>query len=355
MKFDAKKTIAALAMSATLFAMPVSALAVTVDSTGNLLTKSWTQMPAELHKVTSQDFTLTYTGVTDTVGTIAGSVTYNGNALAVNGTVPVTLAAAAGTTAPAGTVSFASAFANVDFATPGVYSFTLTENPTTNKNYSYNTANASYVVKVQVVYDDPVAKTVKVQGITVSDPSDNKQDENGGTFVNTAVDNAVLSLTKKVDGNQADTAKEFSFTVTLTGLEPNATYSYTNGGETTTFTADANGSATVSIDLHHDENVTINNLPDGATYTIKEGSVDITADMKETEGADGYKVTATGFDGNLANGETDTVTVTNTKTATTITGLAVTFLPYIGGLAAAGAGVGALVISRRHKKDADNF
>ena len=67
-----------------------------------------------------------------------------------------------------------------------------------------------------------------------------------------------------------DKSTEYAFTVVLTGLYPNAEYSYTIGSETTDFAADANGSQTLTVMLKHNSSVKFNNLPIGAIYNVSE-------------------------------------------------------------------------------------
>ncbi|MGI6590306.1 MAG: Spy0128 family protein [Eggerthellaceae bacterium] len=98
-----------------------------------------------------------------------------------------------------------------------------------------------------------------------------------GTYDTNTTTNTVetgnLSITKTVqadDGYTADPTKEFTFTVTLTDKNGQALtedYSYTKS-DNTTGTIKSGG----TITLKSGETATINDLPDGATWTVTEAS-----------------------------------------------------------------------------------
>lgn len=117
-------------------------------------------------------------------------------------------------------------------------------------------------------------------------------------------------ITNNVTGNLGDITKRFEMTVTLTGLEPGATYttdipaayktdknltseeadivSATTGTVNTqakTFTSDSNGNAEFLIKLRDDEVFVMNALPTGATYKVEEHASDHIAS---------YGITSTG-------------------------------------------------------------
>ncbi len=93
-----------------------------------------------------------------------------------------------------------------------------------------------------------------------------------------------LTISKTVTGAQAtdaDRGRDFAFTITLldkTGAPLQGSYTYTGGtvagveGVTApgggTLTLDANGQATIT--LTHGQSITIQNIPDGATYQVRE-------------------------------------------------------------------------------------
>ena len=78
-----------------------------------------------------------------------------------------------------------------------------------------------------------------------------------------------IILVKKVTGDLGDRSKQFEFTVTFTGLEPDAEYDMGRP-----FTADENGKASLQVKLRDDEKVTFHGIPDGASYQVSEAASD---------------------------------------------------------------------------------
>ena len=94
-----------------------------------------------------------------------------------------------------------------------------------------------------------------------------------------------LTVTKKVDGNDADSNKEFTFTVTLSDTTISGTYGQMKF---------INGAA--SFTLKDGESKTASDLPNGVTYTVTE------ADYS----TDGYSASKTGDTGSIVgNAEAD--------------------------------------------------
>lgn len=373
MRFEPKKTIAAIAAAAAIAAVPAApALAVGVVSAattpsapGNavVVSKTWSQMPSRVHPVSELSYTLTYQGVEFPVGEGTGQVTYGGNALAKGDAVTFTQKAQAGRTAPTGAVLASDAFAGVDFSGPGLYFFDLAESPATETSlYSYNEENATYRVIVQVTWvthggvadvdGTPVVDDIRIQ------KAGSEAKVSQGAFVNGAKDNASLVLSKEVTGNQGDTSSSFGLTVSFTGLQPGAEYPYAvEGGDGGTFTADQNGAASVSVTLGHGGTATFSDLNDGAAYTVQESgaSAAFTQDQSGVSVDNGYVASITGNDGSLANNATDTVTVTNDRSSVPITGIPASGIPVAGGLVLAVAGGVALVVSHRRRSAGDDF
>ncbi len=99
-----------------------------------------------------------------------------------------------------------------------------------------------------------------------------------------------LTVSKTVRGNAGDTAKEFTFTVTLSDKTISGAYgdmTFTNGVST--------------FKLKHGERKTATGLPTGITYTVT-----------ETDN-EGYTVTKTGDTGTISDGVTAEAAFTNTK------------------------------------------
>ena len=115
-------------------------------------------------------------------------------------------------------------------------------------------------------------------------------------FVNNRNDGSKggLTVTKTVTGNSGDTAKDFTFTVTLDDTTVNGVY-----GDMT-FT---NGIATFT--LRHGQSATANGLPAGVAYTVTESD------------NDGYAVSATGDTGMIPANDTAVAAFTNNRDGNT--------------------------------------
>lgn len=375
MKIDPKRQLVALVMSTALVAGPVTpALAATfappsaggVSPANNpVISKTWDPALQSSHALSNVTFAVsaaTYTAPGNSTTSPSTGVVTDSSGNPFTGKT-VTMDAVAGNT-DWGTKTAQEVFGDLNFSRPGTYDFVVTENGTDNKLVDYNVNNSSYVVRVTTVWADESRTGVNVIGVTVhEDDSGNAGNKiadpnnRGGMFVNRALDNASLTVAKRVAGNQADENEQFPFTVALSNLEPTTTYTYTDvNGASQTVTSDASGNLSVSASLKHGQSISFTDLSAGATYSITEGGVNLGSAPADAK-VNGYTPSIEGADWDLSETGTkhDSVTVTNTKNTTSVTGLAVTYLPYIGGLAAAGLGAGALVISRRRNKAHDQF
>lgn len=182
-----------------------------------------------------------------------------------------------------------------------------------------------------------------------------------------------VKVSKNVTGNLGVKGKEFPFTMTLTGLEKNASYVTSTGSVAidscsvgtkvsgTEFTTDANGAATLAFKLKDDEFLNVEALPATAQYTVSEAASDHKASYAITAegGNDATIATATAANDayntalatstetvNPADGDVE-IAYTNEKTETPPTGIAVTLIP----IAIAGAALSsALVLVKRRKE-----
>jgi len=110
-----------------------------------------------------------------------------------------------------------------------------------------------------------------------------------------------LSISKAVEGNAANTADAFDFTIDFTGGNINNVYNYIGSG------GKENGQLTISgnrgtFQLKDKESITITGLPDGVSYHII-----------ETDSGNGYMTSSTGESGSIKAGQTETASFTNTK------------------------------------------
>lgn len=259
-----------------------------------------------------------------------------------------------------GSVSFADAFSGVTFSKPGEYYFELSEQNTGNPNVKYD--NQKYTVRVNVVWDDVAAGTVKVDSVqtikgafkSVSQKY-TEADKTEASFSNKANGgNGSLAVTKKVAGMAANTADKFTFTVKISGVKGTYAVNDTNenSGNAKTVTA-KDGTIDATFSLNHGETVTINNLPNDATWTVTEGSNDKGYTLQNVESTDNADKDASKANGTITDNDTDTATFTNDKGFGPQTGVTMNMLPGIGIAVVAVAGGATLVISRRKRAGQD--
>ncbi len=117
---------------------------------------------------------------------------------------------------------------------------------------------------------------------------------NGALITNTKNTYGNLTVTKTVDGNAADTNKDFSFTITLNDGTIDGVFG------ALTF---VNGVA--SFTLKHGQSITAEGLPNGVGYTVEETDYS----------ADGYVTTKTSCLGTIEGDQTQLVAFTNTRNA----------------------------------------
>ena len=82
--------------------------------------------------------------------------------------------------------------------------------------------------------------------------------------------NVSFSVTKKVTGAAEKDDAVYPFHVLLENLGNGSTYTYTVGTTSTTYKADAKGSADVSLSMKKDETVSFNDIPTGTEYQVME-------------------------------------------------------------------------------------
>ena len=146
---------------------------------------------------------------------------------------------------------------------------------------------------------------VKTNGSTVTSSIDGKTGANANviTIKNFSEGTAGnLTISKTVAGKDADTTKEFYFTITLEDAP--GTYTYIGYGIPGGTIASGD-----TIPLAHGQSITIVGLPKDATYTVTE------ADYSK----DGYTSTSTGATGRILADTTQTALFTNTRTIGNLT------------------------------------
>ncbi len=213
------------------------------------------------------------------------------------------------------------------YTSVGVYEYTLKEVAGTTAGVTYYGNDIKLVV---TVINDGEGK-IRVAAVHTESEGGTKSD----SFTNTYSAGA-LNVSKTVTGNLGDENKYFEFKVTLTG-ETGKTYgaSYAvSGGSYTDNPTTIKIGEEATFYLHHDETISIANLPYGVSYTVTETA------------ADGYTTSATGATGTIA-AANQTAAFTNTKTGEIDMGVTTENLPYvllIGFVVLAGA---ALLLKRK--------
>lgn len=227
---------------------------------------------------------------------------------------------------------------NVDVTLPhytsvGVYSYTITERAGTTAGVTYD--GVPVTMKVTVVDNNGVLEIAAVSFTKAGKKLADKE----AAFNNTYTANK-LSIKKIVAGNLGDKFKYFDFTVTLTG-EKGKTYTLpatiTGGSDGSEKKENVTISGTTTFKLKHDDTITIENLPEGVKYEVKEDS-------------SGYEASATGDEGTMG-AEAKTAVFTNTKKGDIDTGVYLDNLPYILVFAGVLAIAAVFVVRRRRFED----
>ncbi len=169
-----------------------------------------------------------------------------------------------------------------------------------------------------------------------------------------------LTVTKVITGNQGDEEDTFNFKITVEGAKGEYfTVTDTSGnlvtdteGNPVVLTYDRTGTATdkgtVTVTLGHNESIMIKGLSNTDKFTVEE--LDANTDGYSTK----YKLDdGDNQDNKIENQEegttSRTVTVTNDRTVSTPTGIALSFAPYI--LMVALAGVFAVLFLRKRREE----
>lgn len=186
----------------------------------------------------------------------------------------------------------------------------------------------SYKVDAQGNSDINTVVTVAAVGIP---NGDSKTDTITNTF--TAGD---LTIDKVVKGAFGDKNKKFAVTVTLTAPEGETVRNDITLSDGQTIAAGWTGTKTVTVTVTDATSVTLSNIPAGVTYKVEETAAS----------SSGYTVTYGQQEGSIADAAV-TATVTNTKDATTPTGVIMNIAPYVLMVALAG-GIAFFFLRRKH-------
>ena len=235
----------------------------------------------------------------------------------------------------------------------GVYVYELKEDvpETETAGVTYDVNNTSIFLKVTVVRQDGVL--VRVVSLREGEIGDKYDDESNPATITNKYEAGSLTVAKNVTGLLGDTDKYFTFKVTVNNPEgEKAPTSYTvdtseaiGDGENENPTTIVAGRET-TFRMKSGEEIVINNLPYGVTYTTSEVEANEDDYVTTCEDSD------TTNDNTIDEVET-TVTYTNSKGAgeEIDTGIYLDNLPYIIVFAGVLAAVAVLVIRRRRVDD----
>ena len=296
--------------------------------------------------------------ITFTVGTVVNLPSWAAGT-AVKGTaaqIKSTELTAAFTGGTVNTVTVPFTFDSDDFTAPGDYIFSLTETAAGITGLTQDTA-ARYIV-VRVVNTDPAAPTgaLRISDINIVNADGTaKADEVTNTY--TAYG---LSVVKHLSGNFANAGDEFTFTIALDDPDetPHASsVTVKTGGESADFSTitgdtvafNADGTAEVKAGITGGEKIEVTGLPANTGYTITESGDTASSYTTTWDG-----ITKTGSDDKTSDAQTmaaadKTITVTNSRTAPTPTGLLLDAAPY--GAMLLAAGTGSVLLRKRRNSD----
>lgn len=221
-----------------------------------------------------------------------------------------------------------------DYDYVGIYTYNITEEAGNTAGVTYD-ANPLYL-KVTVIQQGD--KKVRVATLHYKDIDAKKTDKG---FTNT-YKAGNLAIKKEVTGNMGERESYFNVKVTLTAPEGTlaSTVKVTGGSkqydQTVTF---VDNKAEITVQVKHDDTVTLTNLPYGVTYTVVED--DYTGDKG------GYYAPQYSENDGTVNSGNESIIITNNKTIGIETGIFVDNLPYIAILGIVVAGIGAFFIKRR--------
>ncbi len=216
---------------------------------------------------------------------------------------------------------------------PGIYYFTISEVAGNVEGVSYTGGSKRLAV---YVYGDGT----KTKYMFVNEDGSAKVD---GTFVNSYVNTANLTIGKTVTGKFGNKNKEFDFTLKINGVkQANKTYDKvdSSGSKTGTVTTDENG----KFKLKHGEKIVVPNLQAKDTYEVKEDNYS------------GYTTTVAGSDSSDMKHATQltsadkSVEFTNNADANPATGVIMTIAPYALMVVLAGA-FAVVFLTRRNRAE----
>lgn len=250
------------------------------------------------------------------------------------------------------TISFGTG-ANFIYKNVGVYSYTITEETPDKPTAGVNYDNGTVYMKVTVVNKSDYTG-YEIKSVTFH-KNGKKLGEGDAAFENT-YSAAELDVTKTVKGNMGNKDQYFDFDITLNATDAesktyNTSYTLTGGQYTGENALTLTLGEAKTIKLKHGENVKIENLPYGVTYTVTEHNYTITDGYDPAE----YVYTVDEAKNEDAvktiKGTVNKVEVINTKGDVIDTGVILDNAPYMLMLAVVAAGAMTLVIKKRREEE----
>lgn len=339
--------------------------------------KTWTADSADdLVNGESFQFKLTYVGADKVFDTWVPNVLFKYSPMRAGESTTVDLDAnwkdlAAGKNSATSSVTAGALFNALDFKTPGVYKFELSEvvpdTPAEGMRYD----DSVYEVQVDVARPDdyPTSKSdtrVDIKGVTINKKGDTAKGT--AAFNNTSVTTkADLVVTEKVSGSAADTSDSFTFTVELSGLK--GEHSYLIGGaqyfkklqqkqaDGTYKDVNAVTDGTYRLTLAHGQRLEVSDLPKDATWKVTQEADDrgysVSSSLVDGE-ADTDSAADAVAQGVVNDGDTtDEVDYVNKKAYAAPTGIDMNAAPFVVAGAVGAGGLVALLISRSRRAHED--
>ncbi len=251
------------------------------------------------------------------------------------------------------------------FEQPGEYIFTINEEAGTYET-GYSWEAQSLNLKVSIIRDEDDNNIMKVYGYALYDAADPDTKLDGFTneyYGGKDGTSHSFELTKAVSGNFATstdlTTKHFTFNISIANSTLNGASKWykvvvTHSSDcvydgTDVAYIEANGTAE-QIMLANTDKVKIVGLSGNETVTVKENDYASEGFNKVTyKVGSGNEMTLTADGFNVTGDANNTATVTNTKTATTPTGIVMNVAPYV--LLVVVAAAGCFVFLRKRRED----
>ena len=220
----------------------------------------------------------------------------------------------------------------------GVYTYKITEVEGSTAGVTYATTPVYLVVTI--LYNETTEKHY-VAAIHLETEDGSKTGN-----IDNEYDAGKLTVTKTITGNIADMEKKFAFTITLSAAEGEVFNSAvqnvitTTAGNTPVATYnEAKNKVTITVNLGNGDEIEINNIPKGVTYTVTEVAEDYTS------------TNTTVADGTITGGDTDVSAWENKKDTTVDTGISVDSIPYIAMLGVVAIGGAGVVVSKKRRSE----